>query len=140
MKVKALGFTLIEAMVALVILSLMFSAVWGWFGSATKSTSRIEQAISLPQVFEQFLVYIDLEPLDEVRAGVFKIEEFDVYWKAEVEKQSDQQNYRRQPAWIVALYNVSIDIKKDGQSVTELTTKVVRQYQDPNYVDFSQFQ
>lgn len=130
------GFSLVEAIVALVVLSLVFTSIWGWFGTATKSTQRIEQAISLPEVFSQFIVYLELEPLGSKREGVFHIHDFDVYWQAQIEKRSDQESYRKQPAWIVSLFSVDVEIRQGTTIVSQLTTKTVRQNPDPNYIDF----
>jgi prepilin-type N-terminal cleavage/methylation domain-containing protein len=129
------GFSLVEAIVALVILSLVFSAIWGWFGTAARSTTRIEQALALPEVFSQFVVNLELEPLEQVREGVFVIGEHQVLWRASLIKQSDKRPYRRQPAWIVSLFNIEADVQKDGRVISSFTTGSVRQWRDPNYID-----
>jgi type II secretory pathway pseudopilin PulG len=133
------GFSLVEAIVALVVLSLVFTSVWGWFGTATTSTNRIEQALSLPQVFSQFVVHLELEPLQDTQQGIFSIGGYEVSWSALVDKQSDQQEYRRQPAWIVILFIIQAEVRLDGKLVSTFETKAVKQWPDPDYVDFTGF-
>lgn len=134
---KSGGFSLVEAIVALVVLSLVFTAVWGWFGTALTSTDRIEQALSLPEVYSQSMVYIELEPLEERRSGEIQVGEYLVNWQASPERSSDKESYRRQPAWIVTLFKVQGQIHFQGREISSFTTKVIRQWRDPNYVDFN---
>lgn len=133
------GFSLLEAIVALVVLSLVFTSVWGWFGTAATSTQRIEQALSLPQVFSQFVVHLELEPLENEQQGVFSISGYEVIWNAQVIKQSDQEEHRRQSAWIVTLFTIQAEVRRDGRFVSTFETKTVKQWPDPNYVEFTGF-
>ncbi|MGS2719907.1 PulJ/GspJ family protein [Paraglaciecola aestuariivivens] len=135
MKTNKRGFSLVEAIVALVVLSLVFTAVWGWFGTATKSTNKIDAAVALPEVFSQFLVHLELEPLKDVQQGQVVVGEYVINWSSQPIRQSDQENYRRQPAWIVTLFSVQGEILKNQQLVSAFSTKTVRQWRDPNYVE-----
>jgi len=129
------GFSLIEAIVALVILSLVFTAVWGWFATATNSTKRIEQALSLPEVFSQFVVNLELEDLEVHQSGGYNIGQYYVEWQANIERRSDQEVYRRQPAWIVSLFDINAVILENGQQVTTFNTKAIQQWTDPTYIE-----
>jgi prepilin-type N-terminal cleavage/methylation domain-containing protein len=130
------GFSLVEAIVALVVLSLVFTAVWGWFGVAATSTTRIERALALPEVFSQFVVRIELESLDETTSGTYNIGDYQVAWQAVAEKSSDKQAYRKQPAWIVTLYSIEAQISRQGMAVSAFSTKLVQQSIDPEYVEY----
>jgi general secretion pathway protein J len=132
------GFSLVEAIVALVVLSFVFTAVWGWFGTALTSTARIEQALSLPEVFTQSMVNIELEPLQERLYGENQVGTYLVRWSATPERSSNKEHYRRQPAWIVTLFKVQAQIIHNDREVSSFTTKVVRQWPDPEYIDFSE--
>jgi prepilin-type N-terminal cleavage/methylation domain-containing protein len=131
------GFSLVEAIVALVVLSLVFTAVWGWFGAAATSTTRIERALALPEVFSQFVVRIELESLDETTSGTYNIGDYQVAWQAVAEKSSDKQAYRKQPAWIVTLYTIEAQISRQGAAVSAFSTKLVQQSIDPEYVEYN---
>jgi prepilin-type N-terminal cleavage/methylation domain-containing protein len=131
------GFSLVEAIVALVVLSLVFTAVWGWFGVAATSTTRIERALNLPEVFSQFVVRIELESLHKSTSGSYNIGDYQVDWQAVAIKSSNKQTYRKQPAWIVALYSIEAQIISQDRGVSVFSTKVVQQWRDPDFVEFN---
>jgi type II secretory pathway component PulJ len=133
------GFSLIEAIVALVILSLVFTAIWEWFATATNSTKRIEQALSLPEVFSQFVVNLELEDLQDRQSGRYQIGQYDVEWQANIISRSDQEAYRRQPAWIVTLFDINAVILENGQLITTFDTKTIQQWKDPSYIESTEF-
>lgn len=128
------GFSLVEAIVALVILSLVFTITWGWFNTATLSTKRIEQALALPEVFSQFIVHLELEDLQQRKSGRYTIGHYEVEWQANISRRSDQESYRRQRAWIVSLFNIKAVIFNEGKQVSAFETKILKQWPDPNYV------
>ncbi|WP_102798343.1 prepilin-type N-terminal cleavage/methylation domain-containing protein [Bowmanella denitrificans] len=129
------GFSLLEALVALVVLSLVFSAVWGWFGSAATATSRIQHALALPGVFQQFTHYLELEDMQASRAGIYQIGDYVVDWQAIPLRQSNQERYRRQPAWIVTLFEIQAEVKYQDQSLSRMSTRIVKQWRDPAYAE-----
>jgi hypothetical protein len=115
----------------------VFSAVWGWLGTAATSTSRIERALALPEVFSQFVVNLELESLRDKPQGVYDIGEYQVQWRAVEEKNSSQQAYRSQPAWIISLYIIEAEISRQGRAVGSFSTQRVQQWRDPDYINFS---
>jgi prepilin-type N-terminal cleavage/methylation domain-containing protein len=129
------GFSLIEAIVALVVLSLVFTSVWGWFGTAATSTQRIESAVAMPEVFSQFIINLELESLEEVRNGQFVISDYEVNWTSIPQRQSNNETYRRQPKWIVTLFDVQADVTRNGKIISSFNTKTVRQWHDPDYIE-----
>ncbi|ALS99256.1 PulJ/GspJ family protein [Lacimicrobium alkaliphilum] len=133
------GFSLVEAMVALVVLALTFTAVWGWFGTAVTSTQRIQQAVSLPEVFSQFVVQLELEPLQQQRAGTFQVGPYELEWQASVNRQSTDELLRRQPEWIVTLFDIQAQVMSAGRPVTSFETQIVKQWRDPDYVEPPEF-
>lgn len=129
--IKSQGFTLIESLVGLVILSLIYAGVWGWLGTAAQSTRSIEDAIALPSLFEEYLDHMSLERLREKQAGVVAIDGFLFDWEASINRQSDQEIYRRQPATVVTLFDINVRILNGDQFVTNISTQLVRQWPDP---------
>jgi prepilin-type N-terminal cleavage/methylation domain-containing protein len=140
MPTKRTGFSLIEAIVALVILSLVFTAVWGWFGTAITSSAKIENAVALPQVFSQFTLQLELENIANKNTGEYQIGNYQVQWQASVARNSANEPYRRQPAWIVTLYDVSATIWLKGRQIDSFNTQIVQQQPDPNYIDPAMFE
>ena len=128
------GFSLLEAIVAMVILSLTFASVWQWFGVAVLSTQRVQEAISMPDVFERFQTQLDLLSLQQQRRGVIRVEPYEVKWEATVVRQSDTQAYRKQPAWVVALFTIRAEVMHQGRTVTTFETQKADYWPDPLYI------
>lgn len=138
---RAKGFTLIETLVALIILTGAFAVVWNWFGASTISTTKIEQAIKINAIFDSFMERFALEPLNDKRSGSYRIEDYIVRWKATPEKLSTEEPFRRQQSWVAVLFKVQVAISNEEKTVAEFETKYYAQWPDPNsktlsYEDF----
>ncbi|NVK55268.1 MAG: prepilin-type N-terminal cleavage/methylation domain-containing protein [Alteromonadaceae bacterium] len=126
------GFTLIEALVALVILAATFTTVWGWFGTVATNTPKMEQALRMPLLFDEYTRYLALQPLQRERQGEFVIDDFRIEWQASVARSSDNEYYRRQREWLVVLFDVKAQIFKQGKQIETFTTQEVRYWREPN--------
>lgn len=136
MKYKSFqGFTLIEALVSLVILSAAFTVTWGWFNSAAKNTTSIERAVRLPLLFDEFIEHFRLVDLRTVRSGAFTIDGFLLTWQAKENRVSSAEFYRKQPKWLVTLFDIEVKVTKDGKPIADFTTQHVAQWQDPSYIE-----
>ncbi|MBO1254139.1 prepilin-type N-terminal cleavage/methylation domain-containing protein [Alteromonas sp. 5E99-2] len=133
------GFSLIEAIVALVILSIVFTTVWGWFGTAVVSTERIRSTVGLPAAVNEFISRIELEDLSQVQNGEMAIDDYVIEWQSNTIRRSDDASYRRQPAWIIGLFHINANIFLDGVLITSIETQSVRYWPDPNYIDINAF-
>ncbi|MBC3764937.1 prepilin-type N-terminal cleavage/methylation domain-containing protein [Neptunicella marina] len=129
------GFSLLEAMVALVILSLIYTAVWGWYGAAVTSTNSIENNLALPQIFEQFKNRLMLEDLSKDNSGQYVIDTYTINWTSSIIKRSDTNSFRRQLAWIVALVGVHAVIQKNDSVIKVFDVQLTTQWRDPTYVE-----
>ena len=129
------GLTLVEALVALVILSATFTATWGWFNTAVRNTTSIERAVRLPTLFDEFVEHLRLVNLKSTRSGTVEIDDYTLVWQANENRVSTQEYYRRQPQWIVTLFDINVEVKQGQQFVTQFTTQQLAQWRDPNYVE-----
>mgnify|MGYP000448128161 CR=1 FL=1 len=129
------GFTLVEALVALVILSATFTATWGWFNTAVRNTTSIERAVRLPTLFDEFIEHLRLVNLKSTRSGTVEIDDYTLVWQANENRVSTQEYYRRQPQWIVTLFDINVEVKQGQQLVTQFTMQQLAQWRDPNYVE-----
>ncbi|BFT31552.1 hypothetical protein D210916BOD24_27280 [Alteromonas sp. D210916BOD_24] len=138
---KTNGFTLIETLVALIILTGAFAVVWNWFGTSTIATNKIERAIKVNAVFDSVMERLALEPLANKRSGHYDIDDYQVRWQATVDRTSTEEPFRRQPKWVATLFNIQISIAFEGQSVAELNTKYYAQWpdSDANALSFDDF-
>ena len=126
------GFSLMESLVALVILSVIFTAVWEWFGVAANSTRKIERAVAYPEVFELFVNRLSAESLQDKREGTYFIEGYSVEWKASPIRLSSTEIFNRQPSFEVALFQIEASILENGIVVTSFTTQQSDFWQSEN--------
>lgn len=126
------GFSLVEAIVALVILAVIFSAVWEWFGVAVSSTKKIERAIAYPEVFELFTNRMQHTSLEKQRQGTFTFGEFKVRWQATPKRLSSSEIINRQPDWEVGLFDIQAQIIHQGDEVAKFSTQQASYWQDAN--------
>jgi general secretion pathway protein J len=122
---KQAGFTLIEALVALVILSGVFSVVWTWFNTAVISSEKVERAVAMPRLFDQFVDHISLQSLQNQREGEVQFDGYKLQWQAEPQRSSVDENFKRQPTWHVVLFYVSIDVYSNNEKITSWQTQQV---------------
>ncbi len=119
------GFTLLEALVAIVILSGVFSFVWSWFNTAVISSEKVETAVAMPRVFDQFIDRLSLESLENTRSGEYIIDEFKLRWQAIPKLNSKEAIKVKQPAWNVVLFDVSVTVYENENKVVEWQTQQV---------------
>lgn len=123
-----------EALVALVILSTIFSVTWGWFNTAVRTSVSIERAVRLPLLFDEFTDRLRLVDLQTTRSGTIGIDNLTLTWQATEIRSSTGEYYRRQERWVVSLFDIDVEIK-EGQNVIEtFKTQQVAQWRDPNYI------
>ncbi|GBL04172.1 type II secretion system protein J [Glaciecola sp. KUL10] len=133
------GFTLIETLVAMVILSISFVAIWDWLSTANQTTSKIEENIVLPETIHQFHSFLMTISFDNQNEGIFEIGEHSVHWQAKLVQKSDEFLYRRQTNWIVAKYAVDFEVHSQLGVMFDNTFIIIRQWEDPNAFDTSIF-
>ena len=130
------GFTLIESLVALVILSTVFAVTWQWFGVAAIATTKIERTLLLPDAFDALAAHLKDQGLRESRSGTFVYKGLTLSWKADVKRTSTEEYLRRQPAWIVTLFDIQVEVlTPDGSILNRFNFDLLQQWRDPNYID-----
>lgn len=132
-KRKNSGFTLIESLVALVILSTAFAFVWEWFGTAVITSEKIESAVELPLIYEQAHDQLELMDFQLKREGSFNVGRYTINWEATELRSNLTEAHRKSPAWIVALFDVAIEFKIEDRLIANVETKLVKQWRDDGY-------
>ena len=107
---KQSGFTLIEALVALVIFSLVFSAVWGWFNTAVISSEKVSHQLAMPSLYDEFNDYLTTISLENTREGEFNSSGYSFIWVASPLKHSKDEVNIRQPQWALVLFNIEVNV------------------------------
>lgn len=133
-KFRNSGFTLIESLVALVILSTAFAFVWEWFGTAVITSEKIETAVELPLIYEQALDHLELMDFENSKEGSFNVGRYTVNWEANELRSNLTEAHRKSPAWIVTLFDVAMEFKIEDRLVASVDTKLVKQWRDSEYV------
>ena len=85
----------------------------------------------MPLLFDEFTQYLALEPLEQIREGELVIDGYHIAWKADIARSSDAEYYRRQPDWIVALFNINAEVSINNKVIETFTTQSVRYWRDP---------
>jgi len=109
-RVASLGFTLLEAVVALAIFSMMATALLSWMNASTETAMRLDRRAALDGAKQNVIEYMQsvnpmARPTGEEDFGSYRIE-----WKStRTTDEVDQHNF---PAgtglYVVALYKVDI--------------------------------
>lgn len=128
-----LGYSLIEVLVALVILSMIFISTWEWFSAATLTSKKLAQQFSLNYVISQFFVEIKKVDLAAKDSGVVKIDNYRFVWVSSTEKRSDEQSYRKQIFWVSALSKLIVTIELEGRTIFEFETYIYHNWLDKSY-------
>lgn len=128
------GFTLVETLVAIVIVSTVFASIWSWFGTATITTNRITRAVELPFIIDQFLENLEYQPLEKISQGTFNFDSFRIEWRSNIARQSSQEFFIRQEKWNSGLFNIEFTIYQNKDLIFQSSTKQYRYWKNPNYV------
>ncbi|MFC3121944.1 type II secretion system protein J [Agaribacter flavus] len=125
---KSMGFSLIESLVALVVLSIVISLLSEWVSNAQRASVRVNQQLKLEDTLEQAIAYLESVEFKKQREGSFQIQEIVIRWRSTILRQSKNEYYRRQPAWNVVLFNVDLSFYIDNREVASVTTAMTKQW------------
>lgn len=120
------GFTLLEAMVAIVLISVVGMALYSWVNVSTISITRAIDVKEQSDVIESAVAFISQLNPEKYPEGAELVGEYTVRWTSEL--QGSKQNNRRGggPGFFeVGLYNVSIFVERKGRLVGQYTTRLV---------------
>jgi general secretion pathway protein I len=113
------GFSLLEAVVAMVLISGAGYALFGWINSSIMALSRIQESNARSAATQNILEYIDsinpmLKPEGDALLGSYKIR-----WKAEpISLVQDGSAYPRGSSlYQLALYDTLIKVETDDQKL-----------------------
>lgn len=81
---KHRGFTLLEAMVALVIFSLAAIGIYGWINANLISLNRLADLAANEQVLNSAVERLKLVDMSKETEGAFNVDEYNVQWRADL--------------------------------------------------------
>ena len=121
---RELGFSLVEAVVALVILSGAAVAVLGWADNAFRQSERIQDRDEINLAAANFLAELDTMSLSTANRGRFDYGEYSVLWSSKIIDSSRGILTNGVPSkWIVALFHVDIEVTRDSEKLAAFTTR-----------------
>lgn len=125
---KYKGFSLIEALVALVILAISIGVLTTWLNTAQGASQRVNENLLVESVLEQSIGVLDAISFESTRSGEFYIQDLRVVWDANPIKNSHDEPFIRQPEWMVMLFSVDLVFYIDNRRITKVNTKLVKQW------------
>lgn len=78
------GFTLLEAMVALIIFSLAAMGIYGWVNANLISLNRLADLAANEQVLSSAVERLKLVHMNNETEGAFNVDEYNVQWHADL--------------------------------------------------------
>ena len=131
------GFSLIEAIVSLVILTGVVVSVYAWTDNALRHSQRTIESQELTTVVQNFLSEMSSRIIIREKKGLITYGEYSVRWNSELIDQS--QGVMRNGAksdFAVALVNLKFDVIKDSELIGAFFARqAVSRWQEPNTVD-----
>ena len=114
--VRQQGFTLLEAMVALVIFALASMGIYGWVNSNLISLNRLADLAANEQVLNSAVERLKLVDMAKETEGAFNVEDYNVRWHADLVEPWHNGVTAAGAITIydLALYDVKLVFVKDG--------------------------
>ena len=129
--IKSTGFTLLEVLVAMVILSITATSVWQIFGLVSKTSSAIEGKYSQIMIYQHVKNHLKLISFEHQRRGEIEYLDYNIQWQAEEIRSSLDENFRRQPEWVVTYFAVNVNIYKNDNLLNAYVINEVKMWPDP---------
>lgn len=111
------GFTLLEAMVALVIFSLAAMGIYGWINTNLISLNRLADLAANEQVLNSAVERLKLVDMSKETEGAFNVSDYNVQWRAELVEpwRNGVTAAGAITIYDFGLYDVNLTFVKDGR-------------------------
>lgn len=125
------GFTLIEAIVALVIFSMAAMGIYSWINTNLISLNRVAVVAESEFVVNSAMERLKLVDLRNESEGAFDVAGYLVQWRAELVEPWKQGLSPRGTLSLydLGLYQVTLELNKNGQPVTTYNYRQTAWYQ-----------
>ncbi len=122
------GFTLLEAIVALTILSMGLMAAFGWFSQDIRHLIRINDLALEEVVTEEVLSRLELEDFTYRRSGRYQLADYTIDWQATAIEppKAGMTPMGGQSLYDIALYNIELELVYKGRLISTPTTRITQ--------------
>jgi general secretion pathway protein I len=136
-KAKHTGFTLLEAIVALVIISATGTALFSWINTNLHSLSRVQETTQRHQAMRNALALMENINPTEQPSGEYDFGDYTVYWEARLLKamQSNQAPSGQAGGYLMGLFDVDLRIVAGNQELTQFTVRKTGYMQKPGFFE-----
>ena len=122
------GFTLLEAIVALTILSMGLMAAFSWFNQGILHLIWINDLALEEVVTEEVLSRLELEDFTHKGSGSYQLEDYIISWQAtpmEPTKEGVSAMGGRS-LYDISLYNIELELSYKGRLISTPTTRITQ--------------
>lgn len=125
------GFTLLEAIVALVLMSSALGALYTWINTDLISLRRAEAVVATQNVVQETVRQLQLLPLEDGATGRLQIAAYTVDWRAKLVEPMAPGRSQRGPIGLYdhSLYVVAFDISTASVELGSWTLRQARYLQ-----------
>jgi len=119
------GFSLLEAIVAMVVMSMAMLALYGWLSTSILGLTRAQDhALSLQDSRTALAIVDTINPVSEA-AGQRQVGGLEISWNSTpIAEQRPARSRSGMPGLFeVALYQVNVEISRDGRSVRNFSLR-----------------
>ena len=122
------GFTLLEAIVAIALVSSVLMALYSLINTDLISLRRAEAAVQSQTVIEEFTHRIELVQLGDGADGEIEIPPYTVDWRASLVEPTQMGRQQRGAPGLydLSLFDVSFEVRRDSAFVTDGTLRQLR--------------
>ena len=122
------GFTLLEAIVALTVLSIGLMAVFGWFNQNIRHLIKINDLALEEGVTEEALARLELEDFTSATSGSYQFGDYAVRWRAiPIEPpRAGVSSTGGQGLYEITLYGIELEIVYRGRLISTPKTRMTR--------------
>lgn len=127
MKTTSRGFSLLEAIVALAILSSSGVALYAWLSTSLSGLIRVDEVMEMNQVTDDLDAFFSTLNLTDESEQRLKLNGYDVDWRATLvePKQQGRSLSGQLSHFDLGLYEVDVEVYKGNKLLGDYTTRIV---------------
>ena len=121
------GFTLLESIVALVILSTSCVAIYSWLSTSLDGLRRVDDTVTIKLITDDLGAYFRTVTIENETEETLTLNGYQVDWMARLveQKQLGRHPMGTSSNFILGLYQIDAIVSKDNREVGQFKTRTV---------------